>query len=407
MNTQINNFTRLSFFLYLLSIPFETAMISRVSFFNESNVWSLSRVTGLILVIALLTNEKLFYKKRSAPLFFIIYSIVYLIIVLFFLFSNVLNLSVNLFTIPWLVINYLISFIILSDEENRNLAKWVVLIGISLCSVLQLLNIANNRISFMTWDRIGSRISAFNEDPNFIGAQYGIGIILSLAFVFGLFKSNKTEKIISIVCLIVCILGLIQTGSRSAVITLFLSIIIFAFAKVNFKQRLYIIFALILISFFIFMLVIYSEGFRLRFESTFSFGDTSNRLEIYLATLGLIQKNPLVGIGPIRNQYILGSIFNKTLLDTHNVFLWVLSSTGIFGFTPFFLGIVFSISDSIKSRFGYENIVPFVLLSYTLLFSLTAGWSTEKLFWVVLSFSSSSPFLSKDKKIVIVNAPQS
>ncbi len=385
---------RLSFYLFLFSLPFESSLISGsfLGFSSSNSVWSLSRITGLIILIALLLSRKsIFCLRLPAVRWFIVYVFLYLIAALYTSFFSNYPLSSNLIVFPWLILIFIVCCEFFLDASLRNPGLKVLLVAISLCALLQVVDLAFNSSEPMLWSASEMRTSAFGQDPNFIGAQYSAGILIAILFILGILPSGRGIKLFSLFGLVVCTLTLIQTGSRSAVICLVIALLALFLNRQPARKRITIWLVSILSIGILAVLVISNAGFLSRFQDTLKYGDTTGRSDIYQASLSVFLASPMLGYPPGLNTAYVGYVMDVPhRADTHNTLLGVLTASGLVAFIPFFLGFVMCLIQAFRARNGQEDIAPLMLCTLAIVFCQTASWQTEKLFWILLAYGATA-----------------
>jgi len=387
-----NNLTQAVFYFFLFSLPFEAALVSAGFFGSDSSqsFWSLSRVTGLILIITFSLLQGVRAKWLPSVWGFAVYAILYVILAIGFLFAFNLPISFAMFSLPWLIIHFVVCYEIFLDPVTRNRGVKVLMIAIGACALLQLSNHAFNSYDLMTYDSTYLRTAAFGNDPNLIGAQYLVGIFLAIFISLDIIPGGKIIKIIAVAVAGCCMIALVQSGSRGAVISGGFAFLPFLLTKKPIKKRLAIWITVLFVVVMAIILLVNNEGFKQRFINTFTYGDTAMRTEIYQTSYRLFLASPWVGYGPERNLFALGSALGRTYTDTHNVLLWVLTANGLIGFIPFIFSLGACLYQAYRARNGPDDIAPLVLCTLVIAFSQTVTWQTEKLFWVLLAFAASA-----------------
>lgn len=401
-NVKINVFIKFSFFVFIISIPFEALFLSSPLFssFSRNVIGSMSRITGVIFVIASLTNLKYIKKLRlSQTIYWFIFIFVYIASYLINYYYNFSISLISILSIPWLILLFFFNIGILNNTRIRHQSILLLMVSIGVCSILQLLGYAFSRTTSMVFSSTSLiRVSAFGNDPNLSGAQYAVGLIISIFTIIGLIKSNKQIRILSVIIGFSCLLAMVQTGSRGAVLSFGIALLALVFVKGSLKQKATTTFFVFVVLIGLIELILLNEGFRIRFTETIEYGDLASRQYIYEESFYIFFEQPLIGFGPFNNIIILGSKFGKPVLDTHNTLLWVLTSSGLLGFIPFFLGLVSIGVNSFKSILNLSNIVYFSLFLLTIIFSQTVSFHQSKLFWLILAFASSAVVPHKKKE---------
>lgn len=404
--TRINPYLEFSFYLFIISIPFEALILSSGWFesgiLNEF-VGSLSRITGILLIITSLFNFKNLLNYRSS----IIISFYFFIMIYFFSFAINIGFFENrvsffqVLSIPWLIILFSISSFILRNKNVRNHGYKLLMVCIGLTAFIQvtLSTFLESTNTFPGYSQM-ARLSIFGNDLNLAGGQYAVGLLLAMLIIMGIISSGKILRASSWVIGFLCLIALVQTGSRGAVISFILSLLTWFFIKGQFRKKIIIFIFLAIILVGLLELILTNEGFKTRFMQTIEYGDTSNRLIIYTIALKLIKFQPLIGYGPFINSFVLGAERNLVFVDTHNTFLWVLTATGLLGFIPFVFGLILCGVKGYKVVKTSESIVPFSLFSFVIIFSQTVAFHQTKIFWLILAFSTSQIIFPNQRKTV-------
>jgi O-antigen ligase len=123
-------------------------------------------------------------------------------------------------------------------------------------------------------------------------------------------------------------------------------------------------------------------------------GNLAGRQEIFPAALQLFKNRPLMGWGP-SNQYMLAVRLGlppqlHQTRDTHNLFLEVLTSTGLAGAIPFLTGLGLVCWGAWKARRGTEGILPAAQMAALLAGNLSGNYIVLKLQWLLLAYAMAS-----------------
>lgn len=135
---------------------------------------------------------------------------------------------------------------------------------------------------------------------------------------------------------------------------------------------------------FILIIFLFSFIYNLPFDST-----STRRADLVQVALSLWKSRPLVGVGP-GNFVALSTYYWKE--PVHNIYLLILSETGIIGFLPFLLLLISSLATSLKKVKIFS--LPFILLTEVLFLGffdhyLITSSAGSLLFWIVLGMSGS------------------
>lgn len=253
---------------------------------------------------------------------------------------------------------FLIGFFIIKDEPVKleSIFNLVVLAGviISVLGFLQLILIPD--FEFLTaygFDPHKNRLASTFLDPNFAGAFLNISLLLA----FYLWLKQRSKKLVSAMILI--LLAVVLTFSRSAYLMFLAEIIIFGLFRLKKLLIITIIFFGLLYLFYV--------PFNQRVNGAFVLDKSaSERLDSWNMGLGIVKSNPFLGIGfnNLRN-YKSENNLNKVFSDNNShsgagldsSFLVILATTGIVGFIVYlswWVNMFGEFSKLIKNPFKNE-----------------------------------------------------
>jgi O-antigen ligase len=261
------------------------------------------------------------------------------------------------------------------------------------CVVLALLQITGITSTAIAAHTNEERLSAMGQNPNALAASLSIGF-LALAHL-ALFRKGTppTGRIAAAAALVLVGAILIRTGSRTGILALGAGVLAFSFTAGSLTKRLKRAFIGIAGTAVIALLVYNTPFVRTRFEQTAHTGNMSDREVIYPAAREMVLEKPVLGWGMVDNTYEVQRRVrypHLVRLDTHNLFLYVLTATGWVGALPFFLGLALFARAGWRARLGPRRELPLAFLASYLVANLaTTQW--DKLFWVVMAFVLSSP----------------
>ena len=118
----------------------------------------------------------------------------------------------------------------------------------------------------------------------------------------------------------------------------------------------------------------------------------------------MFKERPLLGWGPIENQYELGlrtagfnighhnadGISDSASKDTHNLVLDVLTSMGVLGSLPLFLCFGACVWGAWRARGTARGTAPLALIVVVFMLSMDANWSASKQGWTMLAYAAAS-----------------
>lgn len=279
----------------------------------------------------------------------------------YFLISLLYLLRWSLYASLYFVIN---SF----DKKFIEKLKTLILIPISFVIIggyIQFIFYQSLRnLWYLGWDEHLYRFFAGFLDPNFTGSILVMTLIYLIHSARSVYRLDRNRFLLLTVLGVLNFLAVYLTYSRSALIMLFISVIVYL---ILIGQKKFI-FILAFVSVIILMLS--PKSFQTEGTNLLRIKSSAERIESAQAAIKIITKNPVIGVGfntyrYAMNRYGIGidGIWKTTHsgAGTDNSFLFIFATTGIIGLISFIylLYKIFKLCI-IKSR---KNKFSFVLMS--------------------------------------------
>jgi hypothetical protein len=390
----VNRIIQWAMYIFVVSIPFESSLVAMETggvTYGLGAASSLSRFSGALVILAVLTNVRLGFGGRSwARWGFMAFGL----FSAFRLFANHFRfgypITLTALSISWTVGLFFVVAGIWRDPVLRRRSMILLLYAVSAVAFLQLTGSAFSRTGLMVFGSGWERVGAFGQDPNFVGAQHGAGFLLALVTALRIIPAGRFTARISWLFAFICLAALIQTGSRGAVLSVGLASLTLLQSRRTQQYRFRIYVTAILIVVAIAGLVLTNPGFMARFEKMVQSTEKEERIEIYRRSIELAKESLLIGHGPERNVLLLGDSLGLVARDTHNILLWTLTATGLVGLTFYLIGVAGSLGRAYRARNGPDGIAPVALGSMAFLFGQTAGWHQLKMFWILMAFAATA-----------------
>lgn len=315
---------------------------------------------------------RLLFARNDIFIFFILFSF----FCFFSLLINIMWLQPHellvsfLYLLRW-VAYALIFFVTASfDKQFKDVIKKILLIDgivIVVAGFLQYFFYNNLRnLYYLGWDDHLYRLFSTFFDPNFAGSFF----VLFFLFVGGIFyhrlqKKNFRWLSFFIGLLIATVLSLLLTFSRSALLMFIVSVTV-ALILLNKKKLIFFLIGGVLL-----FLLIISPWFYLENINPFRVASSEARVETAQNALQIIGDHPLFGIGFNAYRYAqiqYGFRSAVTPFPSHadagvdNSFLFVLATTGIFGFVAYFF-LWYKLFSSRLAAARLKNIFAIVVVS--------------------------------------------
>lgn len=368
----VNLFVRAALYCFVLSIPFEMP--------NRIFPVEIPTITGAIFLLATILQPSMSYRRiPGAALWFFAY-------LWMFGFSTLINRSAHGMLVFQLFLLMLQLVLILWTAYNLLRDRTVlrgVLITLAFAAAgraaLQVLGIGATAQEVWTG---GERVTAFGQNANLSAIIMSVGAVILL---------NLRPKIITWPVAAVVGLAIIQTGSRGGLICLVLGVLVWAIgsgrtAGARLRGVAVGVFVLGVLAFG----VLRSDMLRTRLLAAAEAGSFAGREHIYPAAVGMISERPVLGWGPIENQFEIATRIGeekKDRRDAHNIVLDLMSSTGILGTIPFFIGYLLVVRSALRARRGPIGILPLALLAVTFMGCMSGTWIASKILWLTFAIA--------------------
>ena len=388
--------------LIILFSIFPIAIISGNLTINISIV-----LISLIFLISSITKVGLL-KGQKKNLLLLGFFLISLLINL--LFSNNFYLSaprvIKFFFIIFFIVSF--RFLILNSKKNQinKIYKiWSIIFTIIIIDLIIEFFKGTNIIGLSS-QMPGWRLASFTGMESVIGNYFYGFALITLAYFY---QNISNKKYLNLLLAIFFIIISLIIGERANFIKTFIIIICFIFLVYDFSLRSKIFSIVALIS-LVFIFINFNSSYKNRYFSPHlltileknglsNYLQTSQYGAQYNVAIEIFKDNPVFGVG-IKNYRIenLNSKYddlkhkeNRLRWGTHphQIHLEILSETGLFGYSCFFIFISLSIFFSIKSYLINKNIyqlsgILFVLTSMLPLLPSGSFLSTytSSIFWI-------------------------
>jgi O-antigen ligase len=191
---------------------------------------------------------------------------------------------------------------------------------------------------YQGWDEHLYRMFSSFLDPNFVGAFFVLYLIFIAGFLFANLKNRKAITFYSLL-LVVTLVAIFLTYSRSALIMLVVSGITFFILKQKKK------FILLLLGILTLFIVVLSPFFYIENLDLFRFNSSLSRLSDIGNAITIFKDHPLIGVGFNSYRYAQihyhfvnpNSLFpSHSAAGTDNSFVFILATTGVIGLITYF-----------------------------------------------------------------------
>jgi O-antigen ligase len=332
------------FILFIILFPI--AEVGRVQFANGVAV-SVNDIFLTILIIAWLGCH--LYKKRKIDKSYLFKPLgLFSLIALISLALNFLNLKLD----AWLIsFSYLLRWVAYAslyfivkefDIKFKFKTSYVLLASgffVVLIGFIQYFLYPNLRnLYYLGWDEHLYRLFSSFLDPNFAGSFFAIYFLFAISFISGFLKKRNWVRFLTVsLAALLALCALYLTYSRSALIMLAVSVVVYLYL-INKKK--FILLILLLVFSLIFVL---PKSFQTEGTNFLRAASSEARVQTAKEALTIIQKNPIYGVGFNAYRFAQNRLglngpnweVSHGAAGTDNSFLFVLATTGVVGLVAF------------------------------------------------------------------------
>jgi O-antigen ligase len=373
---------RAVYYAFVLSLPFGSLDVGLNG--DAYNVYSLARMLGYLVFAVALVQPHLCIRQCPRPFwYFGLYLLAFLFLASIQDSEYHAFVRERFFQIVQLLVLFRVCYNIMLGKRvlDRTIAAFVL--GCVAASMLGLFGVGTAVFSSPG----GHRYGFLTDDPNTVGATYGLGLLAAISLGHERRSLSRVTRRAAWVGAAVILASTLRTASRSALIALVAALLCLALKR---KGKL-----LSAVLGFLVLAILVALSLRLpvleyRFQQTIVNGNTSQREDLAIEGMRMFLEKPLLGWGPEVNVVELGRRFGVLRIDTHNLYIWLLTETGIVGSIPYIFALLLALALAWRARTGSQGILPFSMMIFLLFFNLGITWFNAKAFWVVLAYACAS-----------------
>jgi len=365
----ISPVVRLAFYFFILSIPFEMP--------NRTIPLEIPTITGSLFLLWTVFSFGTVYRRIPTPLFW------FGAWLWFFGLSTLWNRGDHLGQVVGLFVTFVQLVLlmwagsnVMRDPRAMRGALLTFALACFLRAAVQVLGIGATYHQEWTG---GYRTTLMGQNPNHSAIILAAGLVAVL---------NLRLRVVAWLMAGVIGLALIQTGSRGGLMCAAVGTLTLLWHGRNTWARVRgVLLGLVVLGLLAFA-ALRSPMLSARFESVVTEHSLAGRERIYPAVLGMISERPVVGWGPVENQYEIAQRIGEEKQDrrdAHNLLLELFSSTGFLGAIPFLVGLTLCIREAWRARRGRWQMLPFALLMGVLTGSISGTWIAAKVLWFALA----------------------
>lgn len=375
----VNPLIRMALYLFVLSIPFELP--------DRTIPIEIPNLTGILFLLTTLLQPSVCYRRiPGALLFFALYLWIYVI-------SIVVNgvdlaLPTNLF-VTFLLVG-LICWAMMNVLADRRAMRTLLLCLVIACFAragIQVLGIGTKTYDVHTG---GQRITALGQNLNLSAIILSAGLVT----LIGLRLQNVSRRVWLhlVVWPVAAIIAYaaIQTGSRGGLMCSFTGLLIYTMRGRNLQQRVRNVLVGLVAVVVLAVAAWNTPMMRARFTASAEEGQLAGREKIYPALFSMIRERPIMGWGPVANQYEVAVRMQDphgVRRDAHNLVLELLTSVGIIGMLPFLAGLALCWRAAWRARHGPLGLIPAAVLAAVLTGTISGTWIASKILWLAMAIA--------------------
>jgi len=372
---------------YIVFLFFSSLFFENIDLFNLGIDFLATKITLVLLFISSLINHKIFlnlvaFYKSLKWLF------LYFIILTIISFLNVSRNFKDFLDIPFLLNIILLVILICSESVIKGLLYKSLLVAAIVNFIIVLAYLNNYEVSYLD-----NRISLFGMNQNYLGVISSVSLLVLISFIQNK-NNNKFLRLLYLLFIPFIFYLIILTGSRTAMISLFLGVLVFFITSLDIEKVLIrLLFFMPLLAFILYV-TLENTLILNRLFDTVEKGDLSSRDLIWIDLLEVINNNFLFGIGKTGYLNVVGEG------SPHNVIMEVICYTGIFGLFFFVLFLYRIINSGFKKINSSYNNIKLILLLALIGLLLSGQWFDQKLVWSYIAYIISADFVLKKNNAV-------
>ncbi|PYP51870.1 MAG: hypothetical protein DMD45_06545 [Gemmatimonadetes bacterium] len=372
---------RWALYLFVCSIPFEMP--------QRSLPIEIPTLVGCVFLLATLLDRRAAYRRIDVPL------VAFTGYLWMFAVAALVNLSphepyVLKFFLEMLqvVLLFWTGANVMTDEPVRVTALRAFAFACAARAALQVFGIARNEKALWTG---GERMSALGQNANLSALILSCGLLAALALTNR--QGRRWPAMVRWPLVVLIAVAVVQTGSRGGLLALSAGLLTFLGREPTRWARLRNGVAALTALGVLGFAAYHSEGMRNRLAAAAESGQLAGRERIYPALLVMIRERPWLGWGPVDNQVELERRLKEpgfVKRDAHNLTLELLTSTGVAGTIPFFIGLAWCVRSAWRARLSPSGVLPFGMLVTMLTGTMSGTWIASKILWLVLGHADAA-----------------
>jgi len=277
-------------------------------------------------------------------------------------------------------------------REDTVATRALLAFGIS-CVLLGLLTVGGVMHMDSDWVSESGRETMFGQNANRAGLTLASGALALVGLTYGRDRQLIRPRWLVWPLVVVIALAIVKGGSRGSMLAFIIGLWTFTVAgrtiEMKLKNTVVATVAVVVLGWAAWQ----SPLVQARFEKAENL-NLAGREEIFPIAGRMFLEKPLWGWGPAQNKYEIASrlppLEGFTRRDSHNLVLEVVTSTGLLGAVPFFLGTGLCLWGAWKARRGIYGVMPVAMAATMMAANMAGNYIAFKLYWVVLALGAAA-----------------
>ncbi len=381
--------------LFIFSLPFEYW-----DPFGVASFLSVTKIAGFGYAgLALLNGWDSFdltLDRYIKPLFIFW---IYLVVISLFNYTAVNTESVLNFT---LLQNIILYGLIASDLKKGNIkTKTLILAFILSITLMSILLGAGIGVGY-DFEENTTRLTFFNNNPNTVGVLAGLAIVFTLYLLLNIKDTFGRYTLLLLLVLPGFLNLLLLSASRGALFTTGIAVLIMLIlSKAAPFKRIFQIALLVLASSYFLDKLMESELMYNRLTQFIDEGNTAGRGEIWDNVIEIASHRPVLGYGTTGFETEMTKIYGGNK-DAHNLFLYVMVTTGLIGFSIFMYFLILHLIILINELRNGQVLKLVLFVFYVTTVFKAGGVINNKLMWFLLAIILAAHFSNSRNKTVVL-----
>jgi O-antigen ligase len=242
----------------------------------------------------------------------------------------------------------------------------------------------------------GERITAFGQDPNGSAVLLAAGLLTLLGLTHGPSRSALRPRFLAWPLAAFLAIAVVETGSRGGLLALVTGLLAFGVRPTRTPGSRLRGALIAVVTVGVLATAVQTAGvMKQRLEQAAGPRGMAGREYFFPVLWDMFLEKPVGGWGPFNNQYELvpraSEVWffpEKISKDPHNMFLELLTATGLVGAVPFLIALALCVRAAWRARRGAYGVLPLALVGLFLVANMSLNQLARKPFWIVLAFAA-------------------